>query len=41
MDARRKQVYTGIYRYEDHRLITVKDQMAVGIEELLSMLNEM
>ena len=41
MDARRKQVYTGIYRYEDHRLMTVKDQMAVGIEELLSMLNEM
>ena len=39
MDARRKQVYTGIYRYEDHRLVTVKDQMAVGIEELLSMLN--
>ena len=29
MDARRKQVYTGIYRYEDHRLVTVKDQMAV------------
>lgn len=41
MDARRKQVYTGIYRYENHRLMTVKDQMAVGIEELLSMLNEM
>ena len=41
MDARRKQVYTGIYRYEDHRLMTVKDQMSVGIEELLSMLNEM
>lgn len=41
MDARRKQVYTGIYRYEDHRLMTVNDQMAVGIEELLSMLNEM
>ena len=41
MDARRKQVYTGIYRYEDHRVMTVKDQMAVGIEELLSMLNEM
>ena len=40
MDARRKQVYTGIYRYEDHRLMTVKDQMAVGIEELLSMLND-
>ena len=41
MDARRKQVYTGIYRYENHRLMTVKDQMAVGIEELLSMLNDM
>ena len=41
MDARRKQVYTGIYRYEDHRLMTVKAQMAVGIEELLSMLNDM
>ena len=31
MDARRKQVYTGIYRYEDHRLMTVKDQMADGV----------
>ena len=41
MDARRKQVYTGIYRYEDHKLVTVKNQMAVGIEELLSMLNDM
>lgn len=41
MDARRKQVYTGIYRYEEHKLVTVKDQMAAGIEELLSMLNEM
>ena len=29
MDARRKQVYTGIYRFEDHRLVTVEDQMAV------------
>jgi len=41
MDARRKQVYTGIYRYENHKLVIVKDQMAVGIEELLSMLDEM
>ena len=25
MDARRKQVYMGIYRYEDHRLMTVNE----------------
>lgn len=41
MDARRKQVYTGIYRYEEHKLVTVKNQMAVGIDELLELLNEM
>ena len=27
MDARRKQVYTGIYRFTDHRLETVEEQM--------------
>ena len=36
MDARRNQVYTGIYRFKDHRLQTVEDQMAVPIEELLA-----
>ena len=36
MDARRKQVYTGIYRFEDHRLVTVEDQMAVPMEELIA-----
>jgi len=39
MDARRKQVYTGIYRFEDHRLVTVEDQMAVPMEELITKLN--
>ena len=35
MDARRGQVYTGIYRFEDGIHLTVlEDQMAVGIEEL-------
>lgn len=35
MDARRSQVYTGIYRFEDGIHLTVlEDQMAVGIEEL-------
>ena len=39
MDARRKQVYTGIYRFEDHRLVTVEDQMAVPMEEMITKLN--
>lgn len=34
MDARRGQVYTGIYEFDDDRLIVLEDQMAVGIEEL-------
>ena len=34
MDARRGQVYTGIYRFEDDKLIVVADQMAISIEEL-------
>ena len=40
MDARRNQVYTGIYRFKDHRLQTVEDQMAVPIEELLAKLEQ-
>ena len=35
MDARRGQVYTGIYRFRDgEHLTVVEDQMAVSIEEL-------
>ena len=35
MDARRGQVYTGIYRFDtDGALQIVEDQMAVSIEEL-------
>lgn len=34
MDARRGQVYTGIYEFEDDRLVTLEDQTAVPIEEL-------
>ncbi len=40
MDARRGQVYTGIYRFKDHSLYTVKEQCAVSIEELLKELEE-
>lgn len=41
MDARRRQVYTGIYRFADHRLETVSGQEAVGIEELLEKLERL
>lgn len=34
MDARRGQVYTGIYEFDNDMLIVLEDQMAVGIEEL-------
>ena len=34
MDARRNQVYTGIYEFEDEKLNIIEPQMAVGIEEL-------
>ena len=40
MDARRKQVYTGIYRFEEHQLMTLKEQWAAPIEELLEELNK-
>lgn len=44
MDARRNQVYTGIYTYEREgstcRMLTIKEQCAVDISEILSLLNE-
>lgn len=41
MDARRNQVYTGIYRFCDHKLITVKGQWAGAVTELLNELNSL
>ena len=32
MDARRNQVYTGIYEFRDNQLCAIEPQMAVGIE---------
>lgn len=40
MDARRNQVYTGIYRFQNGELWVVKDQLAVGIDEIVEALNE-
>lgn len=34
MDARRGQVYTGIYEFEGNDLLILEDQMALSIEEL-------
>ena len=39
MDARRKQVYTGIYRFDGSGLVVVKDQIAISIEEIIDALN--
>lgn len=39
MDARRNQVYTGIYRFQGGVLQVVKEQVAIGIEEIVEALN--
>lgn len=39
MDARRSQVYTGIYEFDGNTLRKVEDQMAVPVEEILEKLN--
>lgn len=39
MDARRNQVYTGIYGFSDGHMEIVKEQVAVGIEEIIEALN--
>ncbi len=41
MDARRNQVYTGIYSFEGSRLITYLEQCAVDIRELLEKLESL
>lgn len=40
MDARRNQVYTGIYEFENGELKVISDQMAVDINELTDTLND-
>lgn len=39
MDARRNQVYTGIYKFQNGILQVVKKQAPLGIEEILQALN--
>ena len=41
MDARRDQVYTGVYRFDDRGLQTVRKQWPAAITELIAILNEL
>ena len=41
MDARRKQVYTGIYRFTEGKLEVLEEQVAIAVDELIQKLNEM
>jgi tRNA threonylcarbamoyl adenosine modification protein YeaZ len=40
MDARRSQVYAGIFQYEGEKLVTRMEDDAVSVADLISMLNE-
>ena len=41
MDARRNQVYTGIYEFKQGNLMCIREQDAMDIKELMEILNEM
>ncbi|MBQ4529741.1 MAG: tRNA (adenosine(37)-N6)-threonylcarbamoyltransferase complex dimerization subunit type 1 TsaB [Lachnospiraceae bacterium] len=41
MDARRNQVYTGLYEFEGQEFKVVKEQCAVAIEEILAKVNSL
>lgn len=40
MDARRNQVYTGIYEFQNTELCVIQPQKAAGIEEITEQINE-
>ena len=40
MDARRNQTYTGLYRFDGNEMQIVKEQSAVGIDEIVDVINE-
>ena len=41
MDARRNQVYTGLYRFRHHEFIIQKEQSAIAIDEIINAINQM
>ena len=40
MDARRSQVYTGLYRFKNDEFQVVEQQMAISLQELVEKLNQ-
>lgn len=40
MDARRNQVYTGVYKWENHKLINIVEEAPLSINELMDKLKE-
>lgn len=40
MDARRNQVYTGLYRFEGDEFKTIREQTPLAVKDLAEMLNE-
>lgn len=41
MDARRQQTYTGLYRFRENALLTLENQCAVGIDEIVDKINHL
>lgn len=41
MDARRNQVYTGLYEFKDNELVTVKQQTAVAVRDIIEEINNL
>lgn len=40
MDARRNQTYTGLYRFQEEKFDIILEQCAVGIEEIIDIINK-
>lgn len=40
MDARRSQVYTGLYRFENDEFQVVEEQMAISVQDLVKKINQ-
>lgn len=40
MDARRSQVYTGLYRFENDEFQVVEEQMAISVQDLVQKINQ-
>lgn len=40
MDARRNQVYTGLYEFKNNELVSIQPQIALSVEEMLTQIND-